>query len=454
MKVFLPFFLLCLSFLASPQAKAQFVLNVIVVNTTSPTSCDGYASLDSNNINFTTINWFLNGTLIQNGGTSIYNLCPGTYTVNAMGGGLTLTSPFTIGSGTVNPCAGFGVSLSSTPTTSQTACDGSLTASVFGGSAPYTYAWNNGGSATTASINNLCIGTYTLTVTDANGCNATENGYVFYDTSTVNPCTGFTPVVTVTDLSAPGACDGAVSITCSTCAPFWVTWSQGSNTNSISNLCEGTYAAVVTDANGCTFSTSQFVTYNSSGTIDSINVIGTLATGANITGTLTSSWIYNCDIDMSMLDTAYMVSATFGNNPANQDSLYTVWYLSDTTGAFTYINYTYFVPNAIGIYNLVLSVYCPIKSTPIYYQIISQFDVLTAGIVANNPISLTLAPNPVQDYISVSGLENGQYAIYNQAGQVLLAGDFDKAIDVRLLANGTYFLLLNGQVLPFIKTAK
>jgi hypothetical protein len=155
-----------------------------------------------------------------------------------------------------------------------------------------------------------------------------------------------------------------------------------------------------------------------------------------------------------MLDTAYMVSATFGNNPANQDSLYTVWYLSDTTGAFTYINYTYYVPNAIGIYNLVLSVYCPIKSTPIYYQIISQFDVLTAGIVANNPISLTLAPNPVQDLISVSGLENGQYAIYNQAGQVLLAGDFNKAIDVRTLANGTYFLHLNGQVLPFIKTAQ
>ncbi len=56
--------------------------------------------------------------------------------------------------------------------------------------------------------------------------------------------------------------------------------------------------------------------------------------------------------------------------------------------------------------------------------------------------------------ISVTGLENGQYAIYNQAGQVLLAGDFDKAIDVRKLANGTYFLHLNGQVLPFIKTAQ
>jgi hypothetical protein len=454
MKVFLPIFLLCLSLMASNQAKAQFVLNVIVVNTSSPSSCDGSASLDSNNINFTTISWYMNGALIQNGGTTIYNLCPGSYSVNAMGGGMVVTSPFTINAGTVNPCAGLGVSLSSTPTSSQTACDGSLTASVYGGSAPYTYAWNNGGISTTQNATNLCVGTYSLTVTDASGCSTSGTGTVFYDTTTINPCAGFTPVVTVTDCSAPGACDGAVSISCSTCAPFWVAWSQGSSTFSITNLCEGTYAAVATDANGCTFSTSQFVGYNTSGNIDSINVVGTLATGANITGTLTSGWIYNCNVDMSMLDTAYMVSATFGNNPANQDSLYTVWYLSDTTGAFTYINYTYYVPNAIGIYNLVLSVYCPIKSTPIYYQIISQFDVLTAGIDLKNPLSLTLVPNPVQDQVSISGLDNGQFTIFNQAGQVLLAGEFSKLIDVRKLANGTYFLKVNGQVLPFIKTAQ
>jgi hypothetical protein len=301
------------------------------------------------------------------------------------------------------------------------------------------------------SFNNLCTGTYNLTVTDANGCTISQNANILYDTTTTNPCAGFYPTVTVTDCSAPGACDGAIDISCATCAPFTVIWSQGSITYGINNLCEGNYSAVVTDINGCSFSTTQFVSYNGSGNIDSINVIGNLATGGMITGTLLSSWIYNCDIDMSMLDTAYMVSATFGNTPAYQDSLYTVWYLADTTGAFTYINYTFYAPFATGTYNLVLQVYCPIKSTPLYYNIITQFDVQSAGIGSAAPVTLLLSPNPVQNELSVQGASNGSYGIFNQAGQCLMSGNYNHAIDVRQLANGTYFLHVDGQVLPFIK---
>jgi uncharacterized repeat protein (TIGR01451 family) len=49
---------------------------------------------------------------------------------------------------------------------------GSATASAQGGKSPYSYKWSNG--AETASINNLANGEYTVTVTDANGCTATE----------------------------------------------------------------------------------------------------------------------------------------------------------------------------------------------------------------------------------------------------------------------------------------
>jgi hypothetical protein len=109
------------------------------------------------------------------------------------------------------------------------------------------------------------------------------------------------------------------------------------------------------------------------------------------------------------------------------------------------------VPNALGVYNLVLQVYCPIKSTPIYYNIIAQFDVLTAGISSNKPMSLVLSPNPVKDVLTIQGMNSGAYAIYNQAGQVLQAGNFNAQINVSNLANGSYFLQLNGQMLPFIK---
>lgn len=452
MKQLLPFLLLTLSLFSFNNIRAQFVVNVVTVDCSSPAACDGYAMIDSSNtMNFTSVQWYMNGSLIQNGGNAIYNLCAGNYTVNAMGGGMVLTSPFTIGTSTTNPCSGLGMNITETMASSQNVCDGSITVSVYGGSAPYTYQISGVPVTGLPNFNNLCTGTYNLTVTDANGCTLSQNANILYDTTTTNPCAGFFPAVTVTDCSAPGACDGAIDISCASCAPFYVVWSQGSSTYGINNLCEGYYDAVVTDINGCSFSTSQFVGYNSSGNIDSINVVGALATGGNITGTLVSNWIYNCDIDMSMLDTAYMVSATFGNNPANQDSLYTVWYLTDTTGAFTYINCAFYAPFAVGTYNLVLQVYCPIKSTPIYYNIITQFDVQSAGIDSTVPLALTLSPNPVQDVLSIHGLESGFYAIYNQAGQVLQAGDFNSQINVSNLANGSYFVQLNGQMLPFIK---
>jgi hypothetical protein len=56
------------------------------------------------------------------------------------------------------------------------ASDGSITSSVQGGIPPYSYAWSTG--ATTANINNVATGAYSLTVTDANGCQSTVNTYV------------------------------------------------------------------------------------------------------------------------------------------------------------------------------------------------------------------------------------------------------------------------------------
>ncbi|MEO0726318.1 MAG: gliding motility-associated C-terminal domain-containing protein [Bacteroidota bacterium] len=51
------------------------------------------------------------------------------------------------------------------------ALDGSISSTVIGGTAPYSYAWSTGG--TSASVENLASDTYDLVVTDANGCTAT-----------------------------------------------------------------------------------------------------------------------------------------------------------------------------------------------------------------------------------------------------------------------------------------
>ena len=61
------------------------------------------------------------------------------------------------------------------------ACDGEISVSISGGTAPYSYNWGNFG--TTEIISNLCEGNYTVTVIDANGCTGTSTGYVAVDDS-------------------------------------------------------------------------------------------------------------------------------------------------------------------------------------------------------------------------------------------------------------------------------
>lgn len=61
---------------------------------------------------------------------------------------------------------------SSTDATCSTCPDGSATVSATGGGAPYGYFWENGND--TDSRNDLLPGTYTVTVTDANGCQMVE----------------------------------------------------------------------------------------------------------------------------------------------------------------------------------------------------------------------------------------------------------------------------------------
>jgi len=74
-------------------------------------------------------------------------------------------------SGTVTePTTLMAISVSSTIASCDTCMDGTATATVTGGDAPYMYSWNDPGSQTTASATGLNPGTYQVIVTDSNGC--------------------------------------------------------------------------------------------------------------------------------------------------------------------------------------------------------------------------------------------------------------------------------------------
>lgn len=162
-------------FIGASSALAQGLVDTW--DTSSPNVCDGGAFItDSLNVTETSIYWAGSGSVLQQGGFYINNLCPGTYTVTYSLNGTTITETFTIIGGSGSPCAGFYVNLDSTPSSGGFLCDGTAQVTTFGGTAPYAYLWDNGSTSSTSV--NLCESVYYVTVTDANGCTVTGSVYV------------------------------------------------------------------------------------------------------------------------------------------------------------------------------------------------------------------------------------------------------------------------------------
>ncbi len=181
---------------------------------------------------------------------TISGLTAGTYSVTITdGSGCTATASATITEPTVLTASG--------QVTSNVTCNGgnngAATVNVTGGSSPYTYAWSNG--AATQSMIGLTAGTYSVTVTDANGCTATAGITV------TQPISGISASAIATNVSCNGGSDGAVDLTVTGgTAPYTFVWNNTATTEDMIGLEAGTYSVTVTDANGCTATESVEVT--------------------------------------------------------------------------------------------------------------------------------------------------------------------------------------------------
>ncbi|MCF8220304.1 MAG: gliding motility-associated C-terminal domain-containing protein [Cryomorphaceae bacterium] len=248
-------------------------------------------------------------------GTGTFTLPAGTYN-------FTVTDSFNVSSVTsitISEPTALTASILGTNVTCNGLNNGSAIITASGGVAPYTYAWSN--SSTNDSLANLAPGTYTVIITDANGCSISQSviitepviltatstevnpilcnggtanvsvlaqggtlpyvgtgsfsvvaGTYTYTVTDGNNCSASTSIViteptilgisiTGTNITCNGAANGSItsSVTGGT-QPYAYLWSNGATTASITNLTPGSYTLVVTDTNGCSVSATQLIT--------------------------------------------------------------------------------------------------------------------------------------------------------------------------------------------------
>jgi len=119
---------------------------------------------------------------------------------------------------------------------------GEATVGVSGGVAPYSYLWSTGDSV--ANLLVVFDGTYSVTVTDANGCQQA--------TSVVVPRSSGPSLTSFATPDTLGNGNGTATVVPSNGnAPFTYEWSDGQTTPLASNLSAGSYVVTVTDADGC-----------------------------------------------------------------------------------------------------------------------------------------------------------------------------------------------------------
>ena len=170
----------------------------------------------------------------------------------------------------------FQLQMATTNESSCGACDGTISTTVAGGLAPYTYLWTPSpiSGQGTPSTFNLCGGTYSVTVNDNSGCitqtaSATVVGQVSFHVDSIvqNPsgCTACTGSLSASVSNATGVLTYSL-LSISGGTPVVQT------TGSFTNLCPGSYILNIQSAVGCQYIDTVFIPGTGGISIDSIQV--------------------------------------------------------------------------------------------------------------------------------------------------------------------------------------
>lgn len=292
----------------------QPVVSQTVTNVTCPGGANGRVVLTPDGQNPP----YVFSLAAQTNATGVFNnLAAGTYTATVTDA----TGCQRIVSVTIGTPAALEVTLNPNQVTCFNGDDGAITAVVAGGTGPYNYAWSDPSSQSQPQAVNLRVGTYTVTVTDANGCSSTAS-------ATLTSPPDLLVFVTPTAAKCFGEATGLATVSASGgIGPYQFAWSVGQTGPVAVNLAAGSYLVTVTDAVGC--AKTSFALIFQPQAITAVTT-ATDATCANLTngaattaaqggtGTLTYSWstvpAQTTPIATNLAPDTYSVTITDQNN--------------------------------------------------------------------------------------------------------------------------------------------
>lgn len=228
--------------------------------------------------------------------------------------------------------------------------NGAINLEVSGGEIPYEYSWSNG--ATTKNIYNLTAGSYTVDITDRNGCTTSL-------TRNVTQPGEFTLSTSVTDVDCYGNNTGAIDLSLSGGnGPFQYEWSNNALTQDVTGLVAGTYAVTVTDANFCVAQATAEVFQP--------DVLSLSANRTNVSCLGFSDGAIDLVVTGGAGSYSYLWSTSNGSGliPTDQDQngltngTYSVL-VTDISGCTALLQTTLTQPAALSVSNLVTDARCP-----------------------------------------------------------------------------------------------
>jgi PKD repeat protein len=320
------------------------------------------------------------------------------------------------------------ISATVTNATCDTCHNGSATAHVLNGIAPYSYSWFTSPIQTIQTATGLASGTYTVCITDGHGCTAC-NYNVFVDSTN---CTGFAVNATATNETCSLCNDGTATATVTAgTPPFNYTWytSPIQTTQTATGLPAGSYAVCVTDLYGCAACDTATVGIGSCSayytvTPDTAPHTYNLTNMASGTPPLTYDWNWG---DGSPHDTAAYPSHTYATS-----GTYTIC-LSIIDSAGCTNSYCH------GFYLL-----SPMSSNAVIVHVIPP---VSTGIQVNTDRKLfSISPNPAKDYLTLhfaGGSSQSQIRIINLLGEIKYTSSIagtETNLNISSLSQGIYFI--------------